>query len=243
MSESRTGKVSSFKHSGDLGDIIFSLPAIRALGGGVLFLDPEGGRGSPLMAGSAAGRTKLNREGIQGISPVLLAQGYVKEVRLWAGEAVDYDLDRFREHEELKNLSDAHLAALGLPLTERDRAWLTIRDPIVMKDRPLVISRSVRYHGNHTFWERLVPAIKEQCVFVGFAKEHEMFEYTFGHKVMYYPTPDLLTLARVIAGCRKFIGNAALPHALAEGMKKDLVNEVYRAFPHTLFVRPGAEYV
>ena len=79
-------KVSSFKHSGDLGDIIFSLPAVRALGGGVLYLDPEGGHGSSLVNTLPAGRTKLNREAILGITPVLLRQGYVKEVRMWAGE-------------------------------------------------------------------------------------------------------------------------------------------------------------
>lgn len=33
----------TFKHSGDLGDIIFALPAVRALGGGILYLDPDGG--------------------------------------------------------------------------------------------------------------------------------------------------------------------------------------------------------
>jgi hypothetical protein len=38
-----------FKHSGDLGDIIFSLPTIRALGGGTLYLDPAGGQNSPLV--------------------------------------------------------------------------------------------------------------------------------------------------------------------------------------------------
>jgi ADP-heptose:LPS heptosyltransferase len=85
--------------------------------------------------------------------------------------------------------------------------------------------------------------LKETAVCVGYPKEHEIFEYTFGHSVRYYPTPDILTLARVIAGCEKFIGNSSFPHALAEGMKKDLVCEVFRVAPNTIFKRPGAQYV
>jgi hypothetical protein len=236
-------KPSSFRHSGDLGDIVFALPTIRALGGGVLYLDPEGGQSSPWVMANTGKRTKLTRETIAAITPILVRQEYIKEVCLWAGEPVDYDLDEFRKHLQLNNLSDSHLTAFGLPLTERDRAWLTITDPIVIQDRPIVISRSVRYQGNHIFWEDQLQIVKDQCVFVGYSKDHEILEYTFEVKIPYFATPDLLTLARVIAGCRKFIGNQGLPHALAEGMKKDLINETYRPRPGGIFLRPGARYV
>ena len=233
-----------FRHSGDLGDIIFALPAVRALGGGVLYLDPEGGRDSPMVRPQMGRRfTNLTAEAIKGIAPILLQQEYVREVRPWAGEAVDYDLDLFRRHKNLHNISDSHLKAFGLDSGERDRAWLTIADPIVIEGRPIVISRSVRYHGNYAFWKDHLPLIKDRSVFVGYPKEHDIFQYTFGYEVQYYPTPDMLTLARVIAGCGHFMGNQGFPHALAEGMKKNLINEVFRPNPAAVFKRAGADYV
>lgn len=257
-----------FKHSGDLGDIIFSLPAIRALGGGVLYLDPNGGQHSPLVNWAAKTstklllhldpesdqgipvtelpgktRTNLNAASIESLRPLLLRQDYIVDVQPWQGETVEHDLDQFRQHNRFNNLSDSHLAAFGLPLTERDRAWITVDEPITIDGRPIVIARSPRYHGNFGFWESILPLIKDRCVYVGYPQEHEYFVYTFGHRVMHFPTPDITTLARVIAGSRQFIGNVGLPHALAEAMKKDLINEIYRVNPTAMFQRSGAQYV
>jgi hypothetical protein len=106
-----------------------------------------------------------------------------------------------------------------------------------------LISRSVRYHGNYGFWENNLPIIKNQSLFVGLEKEHEIFEYTFSHKVEYYKTPTILELAEVIAGCDLFISNANLCHALAEGLKKNLIIEQYRVYPTVIFDRIGAKNV
>ena len=57
----------TFKHSGDLGDIIFALPAVRALGGGTLLLDPQGGASEPAVAETAhpRKRTRLTPQAIE----------------------------------------------------------------------------------------------------------------------------------------------------------------------------------
>ncbi len=235
----------TFKHSGDLGDIIFALPAVRALGGGILYLDPDGGTTSPLVSTTSGdpARTKLNAAAIDALRPLLLEQPYIQEVRSWKGQSVDYDLDQFRTHLALDNISDSHLAPFGLPFTERDKAWLSVAKPIVIENRPIVISRTARYQSNHLFWEHNLPQLLPLAVFVGYPKEHEIFEYAFGLHVEYYPTPDLMTLASVIAGCELFVGNSSLPHALAEAMKKPLVNEFFRVLPRTMFKREDAHYV
>jgi|SRR5271170_1878537 len=233
----------TFKHSGDLGDIIFSLPAIRALGGGILYLDPEGGLSNPLVTSYGKNHTKINDAIIDSFKPILIRQPYIVDVLPWHGEQIDHDLDEFRRHIRFNNLSDSHLAIFGLSFEERDRAWLTIDDPITIPDRPIVISRTPRYHGNDGFWVTALPRIKDRCVFLGFPKEHEMFVYTFDEEVTYYPTADILTLARVIAGAEQFIGNQGFIHSLAEAMKKDLINETDRCYPAAMFQRKGAQYV
>ena len=54
----------TFKHSGDLGDIILSLPAVSSMGGGVLYLDPQGGEREDLVSWATYTRTKLSEEAI-----------------------------------------------------------------------------------------------------------------------------------------------------------------------------------
>jgi hypothetical protein len=62
-----------FFHTGDLGDIIAALPAIRALGGGYLILGNRHGRG---------GRELMSPERFAVIEPLLSAQPYIAGVEL-----------------------------------------------------------------------------------------------------------------------------------------------------------------
>ena len=238
----------TFKHSGDMGDIVFSLPAVRALvgigGGAVLYLDPEGGASEPLVqATTLAKRTRLNEASIAVLAPLLRAQPYIQDVRPWRGEAVDCNLDAFRRFIQLNNVADMHLAAFQVPQSCRDAVWLFNIDPIEDTSHYFVISRSVRQHGNHYFWEKFIHENRTRCVFVGLPKEHEIFEYTFGKKIDYRSTETILDLARVIAGVPHFVGNSSLPHAVAEGMKRPLTAELCRVIPRIVFNRPSAKYV
>ena len=233
----------TFKHSGDLGDIIFSLPTIRALGGGILYLDPNGGEQEPVLAQTGARRTRLSARSIDRLRPLLARLPYISEVRLWNGEPVDANLDTFRLHQNYNNVCDSHLAAFGLPFTERDRHWIDLTDPLVDSRFPIIIARSVRYHSNYVFWATHLPQFVERAAFVGLPKEHEIFEYTYETKVHFWDAPDILTLARVIAGAQQVICNQSLPQTLAEAMKKNLVVEIFRVAPSAVFNRPGVVYV
>ncbi len=235
----------SFKHSGDLGDIIFALPTVRALGGGVLYLDPDGGASDPIFQGPDRidKRTKLTAGRIESLKPLLMQQPYIEDVRFWRGEKVDYNLDRFRESKSWYCLIDMCLDTFHVDRKHKDTAWLTVADPITEPGYPFVINRTVRYHGNYSFWKSNLPFFGPQSLFVGLAKEHEIFEYTFETKVRYQPTPTILQLARYVAGCCQFIGNASFPHAIAEGLKKPLIAEEYRVLCTIHVDRPDAQYV
>lgn len=236
----------TFKHSGDLGDIVFALPTIRAMGGGILYLDPTGGANEPMVKWrSVAGITKLNRASVDSLKTLLARIPYISEVRDWDGETkVDCNLDAFVQHMGgCHNLSDAHLAAFNLASKERNSRWLEISDPLKDDRYPIIIARSLRYHSHYCWWALNAPNIVKQAAFVGLPFEHQVFEATFDVKVHYWPTPDALTLARVIAGAKQFISNQSFPHAIAEAMKMNLIQERYALNPATIFEREGAQYV
>tara|TARA_R100000951_G_scaffold70287_1_gene59195 strand:+ start:117 stop:845 length:729 start_codon:yes stop_codon:yes gene_type:complete len=240
----------TFKHSGDLGDIIYSLPTIKELGGGVLYLDPEGGKDEPLVDWSVYDRTKLKKSSIDSIKAFLEQQEYIKEVKLWDPSVnVDYNLDKFRQHVKFNNLAFSHLDAFDL-LGKKDRwnvePWLKADKKNLPKGKSIILSRSCRYHGNYSFWECLQEEIVENAVFVSHPKEYEYFMYTFPRyegRIPHLETENILDLAGYISGCDLFIGNQSFVHALAEGMKKPMINEVYPQYPSCIFQREGVRYV
>ena len=75
----------TFLHGGDLGDVIYALPAIRALGGGCLYLSEANYGREPL---TAARRDVL--------VPLLEQISYLQKIDVHRGEPVDVDFANFR---------------------------------------------------------------------------------------------------------------------------------------------------
>jgi len=246
--ENKKQEVITFKHSGDLGDIIFSLPTIKAVGGGILYLDPKGGEEEPLVSWGKGlfNSTKMGEDTIESVRELLEYQDYIKEVRLWAGEEVDYNLDMFRMHIRYNNLSDSHLAAFGISFKERDESWLKVPSSVIDDvDRDVVFARSCRYHANYSFWETIDRELVSKAFFLGFKEEYEQFKYTYPHmsEVPLREVKNIMEMAQVISGADLFVGNQGLPHAIAEGLKKPMLNEVFRPYPAAVFHREDAKYV
>lgn len=219
----------SYKHSGDAGDSIYACPAIRVTGGGTLFL-----------AKADFTRVQMDEKSAANIRPLLEAQPYIKEVLMWHGQAVAFDLDLFRYEWNLaSNIAEQHLKAFGLPLAEVNNAWLTVDSNTV---QPVVINRTARYRNPHFPWRRVADKYRKDAVFVGSTEEHEDFCERFG-AIGFYETANLLDLAEVIAGCKLFIGNQSTPYAIAEGLKKPVIQELCLACPNCVFTRRGAQIV
>lgn len=229
--------MNTFKHSGDIGDIIYSLPTVRALGGGVLYLDPTGGIDDEyIQKHTLDKKTKFSIEGINFLIPLLKIQPYLKDVRVWAGEEVTYNLNKFRENlNSVTNLCECHLKTFNYSVNEASNAWIFVDDAIKLK-KPHIIARSPRYQGNHGFFYFNRPLVSDYGTFVGLPKEHEYFEWTFGISVDYFPTEDALHLAKVIKGCETILANGSVPMALAIGLgHKNIIQEVDRTAPSCVF--------
>lgn len=233
----------TFKHSGDLGDIVYALPTIRALGGGVLYLDVAGGESEPACRAQCIDRkTKFNQTGFDFVAPLLRRQPYVSEVVVWSGETVDVNLDRFRykfvdgsARSRTHNLLDLHLDAFGLPPLDPNAAWLESGDPIAL-DRPVIVSRSPRMQANFPWFVTRKAVFRDRAVFVGLPKEHEYFEYTFDVAIPYRPVADALEMTRIIAGCELLVTNSTFALAVGIGLGHvEIVQELERHQPTTYF--------
>ena len=217
-----------FAHSGDLGDIVYSLPTIRACGGGRLALFDMPGR-------TAHGMTQ---ERAERIIPLLKAQRYIDDA-FFTTDTIDHNINGFRDHPH-GNLADKHLSTMGLSWRERDRKWLQIDKPTHAAD--VVICRTERYRNDQFPWGRVLQTYAGRIAFVGVEREHQVFVDQFGD-VPLLKLDNLLDVARVIAGSRLYIGNYTAATAIAEGLKHPSVVEVCPYCHHlAMFHRLGVAH-
>jgi hypothetical protein len=213
----------TFRHSGKLGDIVYSLPGVKAHSPALLYINADGAHTSPPAA--------------QSMLPLLRAQPYIEYAGIYAGEPFDHDFDVFRRLiVAYYNLADCQLMTLSLPPTHLKEKWLFLDAAGPEEGNGVVFARSGAWAGAPGIFEQLYQAYGKGARFVGTAMEWSVFQHDIG-PISWAPTGDLLELARIIAGCRLFIGNQSCPLAIAEGLKVPIMQAVYNPTPNCVFYR------
>jgi len=215
-------------HSGNLGDVIYSLPTATALGVTHYVLN--------VCVDPAFGNRALSSEGATKLAPLLLGQGAIRRVTVIASHVpweyaeparigVDYVLDAFRSHgaDPSLHLLHRHAHAFGVQV-RGETAWLTA-EPLREGDLPpgidpqyVVVSLTNRYRRvGDDYYETLLRDVPpERLIFLG-------VETDLMHKVSiagaHLRVEDFPHLARVIQGAALMIGNPSFPYAIAEALK------------------------
>lgn len=217
-----------FHHSGDAGDVVYSLATVAALGGGVFYLSPDnkhpwpkGTRERP-SPGWAGNLLQLIRH-----QPYIWAADYTEEMPV----NTTVDLNRFREFyrtggaDNWTSLFRLHLKTFGVDYPE-NRPWL-YASPVAT--RPIVVSRSHRYRTEWFPWERLINQYGKDMIFVGTGEEYFNFMglVKVPVRIPRIETPTLYDVAQVIAGAKVFIGNQSAPMAIALGLNKPVLQEIW----------------
>ena len=228
-----------FHHSGDWGDIIYGLPAIKAMNGGVLFISPQCWPTMPP-------RQIPTVESVRSLASLLQQQPYIWEckIRRSMPASTDYDLNRFRDNyrPNAGSLTAKQLAVCGAQWPE-DKPWLTVDFPMVIPSRPIVVHMCPRYRKFNPYfpWKDLVRRYGGRMVAVGMPEEHAALISECGY-VPYVSTRDFLELARVIAGAKVFIGSQSSPMSIALGLGKNVIQDLLLEDQNCRFRRKNAMY-
>lgn len=206
---------SSFRHAGDAGDIIYSLPVIRYKGGGTLYLEP-----------TVYTRVKMTPERVEQFQELFESQHYIDAVKFWHGQEVEYNLNefrfRFKEHHRSETLVQMQLRSHGVPESELDKPWIHVKP---RHEAEVVFNLTERYRNKEFPWRMLASNYLDiNAGFVGSKREHSIFEKAFG-KVRHLETKTLMDVARVIRGSKLFIGNQSCPLAIAHAMHHPTICE------------------
>ncbi len=220
-------------HSGNPGDIIYSLPAVRALGIRHLYLniyrDPNPYR-------------RLTEDQARALAPLLLAQDYIDRVTLVSAGVplesvdpeclnVDYSLDRFRL-EDLPHihLMQAHARAVRAEI-DPNLPFLTVPAG-AHPPAEVVLALTPRYRGLTDDFLRDLALYFDDILILTIPGE---WRTVSGIPGQIRQCADYLEMAQHIAAASVFIGNPGLASAIAEGLKAprivDLPVESANAFP------------
>lgn len=228
----------SFYSAGDIGDTIYGLYVMRAMGGGELLL----GRRTGL--GELQPREGWSEQKYMLAMTLFRSQTYISRTQ-WMNHVpfVDVDLNDFRKYwlgafphlHGRCHLIEMNCAAQGFSFVDNG-PWLECGKH---RAATVIIARSFRQRDPSFPWREVLYKYPHNLLFVGTADEHADFQAMYGN-VRYFCTPTLESLATVINGCDLFIGNSSCPLAIAEALDKKVVLEVSMANTeraHTMSVK------
>jgi hypothetical protein len=222
------------RHSGKCGDILYSLPAAKALGVEVLYV--------PESTDQCTGLYSNMRS-------LLLQQSFIKEVREypWLGGEygkynkdpnihLDIDLDRHQEHlaRGARNMLMRYADIFNVHVDQR-RPWLTVEGSRLIEGDYNLISLTQRHRdGSHVNWKRVYEKIPKPVYFIGTVEEHEEFVEKYGEISRLY-TADLLTFALYIKYCSALYTNQSCAVVIAQSISKKYYLEVKPKKTNCLF--------
>lgn len=224
----------SFKHSGNIGDIIYSLPTVFELaknGKAHLYLQT----GQPAVYEKdfhPLGNTTLNDKMVQMLKPLLLRQPKIATLETYNGLPIDYDLDLFRTYSfslDNGNITHWYFNVFGI-YYDTSVPWLIAPKDEQYSDT-IVIARSHRYRSpmvNYSFLAKY-----PNKIFIGVKEEFDDMRESIPDLV-HKPVNDFLEMAIIINSCRLFIGNQSFPFSLAEALKARRLLEVYHKAPNVI---------
>ena len=241
-------KTLNFLHSGDCGDLVAGLYAVRTIcekedAKANLFLDTNGGMHEPLILRQSKGQgLKFNDSSYEFLKPLLEAQSFVNGVAKWRPNdpvQIDYDLNQFRKiffkKESLQatnqNLVYSHQYVLGLPMECRG-PWL---DPVeCAHKRDVLISRSTRYHSSDQMY--LIQRDRPSMSFMGTDLEAQCFRDCTRMEVPRVAIANALDAAKEIMASDQFLVNGTLFYWIALGLgHKNIWHELGEDIPTTFF--------
>ena len=252
----------SYRHSGTLGDLIYSLSIVKKMEPGKFLVALNNIENCVSQYGyrpdevDPAHKGRFTAQDFAWLYPLLLRQDYILDVAAWkkGDPEPDVDLDKFRGtlfRGFEGNYVQAYHIAFGLPFTmaDYDTPWL---EADAIKTKPIVVSRTFRYRSTEpaasaSHMQMAQDAdLENNGIFVGTYAEHEDYVKTTQVNIPYRPVKDFLELAGIVAGAEMIVANQNFVYSLAMGLGKSTVLETIKIKPlqmnECFFPRKNCQY-
>lgn len=229
-------------HPGAMGDMIYALPSIKAIGKCNLYTKPL----------SHPRRNRTRKISHDFMKKILELQDCIHEFGYLPDDAqIDYNFNDYRNLARVKtnqHLAKTHMELFNLQW-DISKPWLDNIEPKEVPQR-IIFHYTKRYHNYATekelqygpnpdypsFYQSLkergfdLDALKKHknnVLIIGKSKEKVFIEKMFNEKFAWLDPADAYEFAQIIKGSRLFVGNQSIGLSLAEAMKKPRAYETF----------------
>lgn len=213
-----------FTHSGNSGDIVFSIPTINYLTGGekkgIVYI-----KAAKYVFGNQFDFTKdllLQQDGIKEVHPFVPKEdwGYEK----WGDLKFDYDLDQARRQTMRGRIHivKRYFDQFGIK-EDHTKPFLKIDNDYKRDEKFALIHLTPRWNGLQYDWKKIYnEALKrhEKIYFIGFQSEWLYFTLNYG-AIEHLQTQTLLEFSRLIRDCETLYCNQGVALTIAQGLGKE----------------------
>lgn len=248
------------KHSGLLGDLIYSLPAIKTAsekyGKKIAFyiwMNKAWESYGNYHDATKKGEGLMSEQSYNMIKPLLESLPYIDKVDKWTGQQIHIDLDKPKVMGRQIGLPYANMSrqyfyaypdlACDLSLPTIDMSKHVSDIPVFtgvgkpkMTNESILVNRTSRWLNPHISYMFLQQY--KDVWFVGTIDEYSDFCLQVPH-AHYYKVKDFHSMAWLIAKAKVFIGNQSLAYAIAEQMKVPRILEVCPEAPNVMPIGPN----
>ena len=220
-------KSKTFYHSGEIGDLLYSLQSIKHIGDGDLYIGnnlnttflPHETTSRPLKP--------LNWKTYRFLQEFVESQHYINKFVYGVPRTIDYNLNYARRviHTHIYlNHTETYMHACGLPINPIDNhtPWIEVANKKELA--PITVVRTERRHSPNFPWKLIVDKFKHDMVFIGTKDEYDSFTNENGI-IPHFNSDRLIAIAEVVNGAKLHIGNSTSLTIIAEGLKKRIVFE------------------
>ena len=222
-------KIITFLHSGQLGDLIYSLASIKEIAKThkcKLYLQIN----KPIPEDYVVDSKKvyISKRSADLILPLLREQNFLETVDVYNNEEIDVNLDLFRDIPI--NLSFystrwfSHI--LGININVND-TFLSVKPHKQIKNK-IVIHRSPRYRNAFINYEFLNTS--EDLLCIGLEHEFQALRKEIKN-LEFYDCRNFLEMAEIIQASKFYIGNMSMQYIIAEALKAPRLLEASPDFP------------
>ena len=212
----------NFLHERDLGDIIVSLAAVQAAGGGNYYIHN-------------------NPNAVRILEPLIESQSYINKCGGKFLHKIDKSFVDFRKngHPWGVPLAELHARWIGVKV-DLSKPWLSAPNDKRFKGS-IIVNKTQRYNNPLFPWTELVKEVGDRMIFVGLDSEYDLFCKRFGC-IDRYKVKNYLELATAINSSDCFIGNQSSANCVAEGLKHRTIQEVCLWMPDCIYKRDNATF-
>jgi hypothetical protein len=227
------------KHSGNAGDILYSLPAIRqacynANDKAILYLHIDQPANYVQGFVHPLGNVMLNKYMATMLKPLLLATNFIEDVLIYTGQKVDYNLDKFREiglNLGAGNISRWYFQAFPELTCDLIEPTIKVQKYKNLEDA-ILINRTERYQNGQIDYS-ILNKYNNAKYFVGTEHEYHLMSKMVKN-LQYQEVSNFYELAELINNCKVFIGNQSMNFAIAEQLKSNRILETYFGCPNVI---------